>query len=140
MRSGPPDDVVRTMSDSLYKDAVRVANAVDRKNLGVTFNLCHCLMVGDESRILDLIALASHRIFAVTINGADTGAARTAWSRLIQTLDRGSYDLKPLLEQLRRQGYTGPTGLQGYGLSGEDRDNLTRSLDAWRRLRAAIPR
>src|SRR5436305_2175112 len=32
------------------QDAIRLAEKVNRKNLGVTFNLCHCLMVGDEEK------------------------------------------------------------------------------------------
>lgn len=116
------------------QDAVRIASAVDRKNLGVTFNLCHCLMVGDESHIPDLLALAAPRLFAVTINGADTGAARTGWDRLIQPLDKGTFALAPLLKTLVHIKYRGPIGLQGYGLQGEDRDNLTRSMAAWRAL------
>lgn len=30
------------------QDALRVVKKVDRSNVGVTFNLCHCLRVGDE--------------------------------------------------------------------------------------------
>ncbi|MSU64967.1 MAG: hypothetical protein EXS38_02430 [Opitutus sp.] len=75
------------------QDAVRVARKVDRPNLGVGFNLCHCLMVGDEAKIPDLLAEAAPNIFVVTINGADAGAAGTSWGRLIQLLDQGSYDV-----------------------------------------------
>ena len=52
------------------EDAVRLAARVDRKNLGVTFNLCHWLKV--DGRNLDTsLAQARPYLFLVTINGAD---------------------------------------------------------------------
>ena len=38
-----------------FKDAVQVARLVDRKNFGVTFNLCHTLAAGDENKIPALL-------------------------------------------------------------------------------------
>jgi len=54
------------------------------------------------------------------------------WDRLIQTLDRGSFDVYQVLVTLRRLGYTGPIGLQCYGVKGDRRENLKRSIGAWR--------
>jgi len=115
------------------QDCVRVAEKVGRPNLGVTFNLCHCLQVGDETRIPELLAQAAPRLFVVTINGADAGAAGASWNRLIQTLDRGTYDIGIVLRKLRELRYTGPIGLQGFGIGGDIRDNLARSMAAWRK-------
>ncbi len=118
------------------QDALRVAGKLDRPNLGVTFNLCHSLKMGEEARIPEILRTARSRLFMVTINGADSGAPEAGWDRLIQTLDRGSLDLAPLLRALRGLGYDGPIGLQGYGLKGDVRDNLSRSMAAWRQLTA----
>jgi sugar phosphate isomerase/epimerase len=117
-----------------FEDALRVARLVDRPNFGVTFNLCHALASGDEERIPALLKAAGPTLFAVTINGADTGVQGPQWNRLIQTLDRGSYDVGNVLRTLKQSGYRGPIGLQGYGLSGDLRDNLARSIGAWRKL------
>jgi sugar phosphate isomerase/epimerase len=119
------------------QDAVRVAKKVDRKNFGVGFNLCHCLKVGDEARIPELLAEAAPHLFIVTVNGADAGAAGAGWDRLIQTLDRGTYDLKPLLKRLDEVGFRGPIAAQGYGIPGDVRENLTRSMEAWKRIVAS---
>lgn len=113
------------------QDAVRIADSVNSPNLGVTFNLCHCLMVGDEDKIGSLLALARPRLLAVTINGADSQAARSSWNRLIQPLGKGTFDVGNLLKGLDRVHYHGPIGLQGYGLAGADLDNLTQSRVAW---------
>lgn len=118
------------------QDAVRLAEKVGRPNLGVTFNLCHCLKMGDERRIPEILRSARRHLFVVTINGADSGVPEAGWDRLIQTLDRGSMDLAPLFRILRDLPYAGPIGLQGYGLRGNIRDNLSHSMEAWRRLTA----
>lgn len=116
------------------QDAVRVAKKVDRKNFGVTFNLCHCLMAGDEAKIPELLAEAAPHLFLVTINGADSSAGNTSWDRLIRPLDEGSYDVRVVLKALAAINYTGPIGLQGFGVNVPVKENLTRSIAAWRRL------
>ena len=116
------------------QDAVRLAQKVDRKNLGVTFNLCHCLMAGDEAQIPELLTAAAPYLRLVTINGADRDAANTSWERLIRPLDNGTYEVGLVLKQLAARGYTGPIGLQGFGVRLPAGENLTRSMAAWRKL------
>jgi len=114
------------------EDAVRVAKKVNRKNVGVTFNLCHWLMVNDEKNMKPLIKSAMPYLFVVTINGADSGGKD--WKQLIQTLDRGSFDTYKFMKTLKELGYTGPVGLQGFGIKGDAYENLKRSMNAWRQL------
>jgi sugar phosphate isomerase/epimerase len=114
------------------EDALRVVKKVDRKNVGVTFNLCHWLRVDDEKNMQPLIKAAMPYLFVVTINGADSGGKD--WKQLIQTLDHGSFDMHRFLKTLKDSGYTGPIGLQGYGIGGDAHDNLKRSMSAWRQL------
>ena len=121
------------------QDAVRIAKQVNRPNFGVTFNLCHCLMVGDEPLIPELLEQATPHMFVVTINGADAGAARTGWNRLIRPLDEGNFDLKNFLNKLRELKYSGPIGLQGYGVKLPAEENLRRSMNAWKQLVPAQP-
>jgi sugar phosphate isomerase/epimerase len=114
------------------EDAVRVAQKVDRKNVGATFNLCHWLMVDDEKNAEPLIKSAMPHLFVVTINGADSGGKD--WKTLIQTLDRGTFDIQRFLAILYDSGYSGPIGFQGYGIGGDAHDNLKRTIKAWRKL------
>jgi sugar phosphate isomerase/epimerase len=116
------------------QDAVRVAKAVNRKNFGVTFNLCHCLMAGDEAEIPVLLAEAAPHLFLVTLNGADSGKAGGEWAQLIRPLDEGSFPVQAVLKSFEAVHFTGPIGLQGYGLKISPKDNLERSLAAWRKL------
>jgi len=122
------------------EDAVRVVKKVDRKNVGVIFNLCHWLKVdGDQTRLEPLLKQAMPHLFAVTLNGADSGLGRRGtWARLIQPLDRGSFDVYGLLKMLSKLGYRGPIGLQCYGIRGDARDHLARSIAAWRKLSARL--
>jgi sugar phosphate isomerase/epimerase len=78
-------------------------------------------------------------MFVVTINGADAGAARTGWNRLIRPLDEGNFDLKNFLNKLRELKYSGPIGLQGYGVKLPAEENLRRSMNAWKQLVPAQP-
>ena len=121
------------------QDAIRVTKKVGRKNLGVTFNLCHCLMVGDEARISELLEQAAPHLFLVTINGADAGAGRTSWGRLIRPLDEGTYDTRIVLNKLIALHYQGAIGLQGFGVSLAVEDNLRRSMTAWKKLKKIQP-
>ncbi len=116
-------------------DGVRVAKKVNRKNVGTTFNLCHWLRIEGSDNMKPLMKSAMPYLFVVTINGADSGDTRNMkWDRLIQTLDRGTFDNYALLKTLKQLGYTGPIGLQGYGIKGDARENLARSMSAWRRF------
>ncbi|NIP25028.1 MAG: hypothetical protein GWN67_12035, partial [Phycisphaerae bacterium] len=64
--------------------------------------------------------------------GADSGGKN--WKQLIQTLDRGTFDIYGFLKALDDAGYNGPIGLQGYGIGGDAHDNLKCSMSAWRQL------
>ncbi len=114
------------------EDCLRIAKKVDRKNVGATFNLCHWLRVDDEKNMKSLIEKAMPHLFVVTINGADSGGKD--WKTLIQTLDRGTFDMQRFLKTLYDAGFSGPIGFQGYGIGGDARDNLKRTMNAWREL------
>ena len=116
------------------EDAIRVTEKVDRDNVGVMFNLCHWLRTDPQRNYKSVLERAGKKLFAVSINGADTLDAQPGWSRYIQPLDRGSFDMQTFLRTLRQLGYTGPIGLQCYGLAGDARDHLTRSIAVWRKL------
>jgi len=116
------------------EDGIRLVKKVDRKNLGVCFNLCHFLKLDDEKNIESRLKEALPCLFAVNINGADSGNTREMdWGRLIQPLDRGTFDVRRMLATLDQLGYAGPIGLQCFGIPGDCRENLERSMSAWRR-------
>ena len=119
-------------------DSIRVAGKVDRPNVGVMFNLCHWLRVSKDRNYEPLLARAMPRLMAVSINGADEYDSQPGWGRYIQPLGRGSFDVLKLLRTLRQLGYTGPIGLQCFGIPGDAREHLAESMKAWRGYQARM--
>jgi len=120
-------------------DALRLVEKANRPNLGVSFNLCHFLKADDPASLEALLRKAMPHLLLASINGADDGPThQMGWDRLIQPLDRGSYDVFGVLLALRRLGYAGPIGLQCYAIKGEPRDNLRRSMQAWRKFKSRM--
>jgi sugar phosphate isomerase/epimerase len=113
------------------EDAVRIVKKADRKNLGICFNLYHWLKTNQARDPRPTIDMALPYLFLVTINGSTPEGS-------YETLDRGAFDVCPLLRTLREVGYSGPIGLQCVGIQGDPRENLRRSIDAWRNLSSRI--
>lgn len=116
------------------EDAVRLVKKADRKNLGVHFNLCHWLKADGKWDLDATLKLAQPHLFVVTINGAENADPKAGWDKLIQPLGSGAFDVAGLLKKLKELGYAGPIGLMCYGLGGDAREHLTRSMAAWRKL------
>jgi sugar phosphate isomerase/epimerase len=117
-------------------DAIRIAKKVDRKNVGIIFNLCHWLKVDDTKNLEPLLKRARPHLFTVTINGADPPPGD--WKRLIQPLGQGKYDVGVVLRTLGDLQYKGPIGLHCYGLGGDARVHLKQSMTAWKQLSAQM--
>lgn len=120
------------------EDSVRVAKKVDRPNVGAMFNLCHWLRVDSQRDYTPLLKEAMPRLWAVSINGADEFDKEPGWAHYIQPLDKGSFNVGLLLKTLKELGYKGPIGLQCYGIGGDTREHLERSMAAWRKLREVL--
>ena len=96
-----------------FGDATTLARLVEHPRFGVTFNLCHALAMGDERRIPELLEKAGPLLMTVTINGADSGVEGPNWTRLIQPLNKGSYDVGIVLRKLKEIGFAGSIGISG---------------------------
>jgi sugar phosphate isomerase/epimerase len=120
------------------EDSIRMADQVDRPNVGVMFNLCHWLRVDKQRDYRTLLQKAMPRLWGVSLNGADEWDEKPGWDRYIQPLDKGSFDVGKLLKTLKELGYKGSIGLQCYGIGGDAREHLARSMDAWKKLSANL--
>lgn len=120
------------------EDSIRVAEKVDRPNVGVMFNLCHWLRVDQSRDYKPLLKRAMPRLWAVSINGADERDEQPGWARYIQPLDQGSFDVGALLKTLKELGCQGPIGLQCFGIGGDAREHLARSMTKWRELSSQL--
>jgi sugar phosphate isomerase/epimerase len=117
------------------QDALRLAKKVDRPNVGASFNLCHFLKLDSEKNIRQTLEEAKPYLFLVSVNGTDGGNTQAmGWDRLIQPLGKGNFDVRSVLKALKDIGYTGPVGLQCYGIRSKPREQLSQSMKAWRSL------
>lgn len=114
-------------------DAIRVARKCRRNNVGVMFNLCHFLKVEPKANLKATLLEAKDLLWQVSTSGAEMGG--TNWGQLIQTLDRGDFDQKALFQILDEIGFSGNVGFQCYAIRGNSRENLKRSMDAWKKLK-----
>jgi sugar phosphate isomerase/epimerase len=115
------------------EDSIRLADKVDRSNVGVMFNLCHWLRVDKQRDYKPLLKQAMPRLWAVSINGADEFDDQPGWDHYIQPLDKGNFDVALFLRTLSDLGYRGPIGLQCYGIGGDAHEHLARSMVSWRK-------
>jgi len=115
--------------------AIRLVKKVDRKNVGVSINLCHELKAGSEPKLPEIIKAAAPHLFMVSINGADH---KGGWDKLIRPLGDGEFDVLGFLKTLNAAGYAGPIGLQCYAVKGDQKKNLARSMATWKEYQKKI--
>ena len=123
-------------------DAVRVAEKVNRRNLGLTFNLCHFLAdqgTKSEETFLPTVEKAMPYLFAISLNGADTPdeemmKSNNLWQHLIQPLGQGNYNTEEYLNAFIERGFKGPVGLQCYNIKEDKPIHLEQSMAAWKQM------
>jgi sugar phosphate isomerase/epimerase len=116
--------------------AMALIEKVGHSNLGVMFNLCHFLKNEKAEDLEKVLAMAGDRLFAVSTCGADLDGK--GWNELIRTLDEGTFPQDRLFKQLDKMGFEGPVGLQCYALKGDKKENLRKSMKAWRELQERL--
>jgi sugar phosphate isomerase/epimerase len=114
------------------EDSVRLTQKINRRNVGAVFNLCHFLKADEKDLLETKLKGAIPYLSVVSINGADDGNTnKMDWSRLIQPLGKGSYNVLKVLRVLKANNYSGPVGLQCYNIPGEPAGFLKFSFETW---------
>jgi sugar phosphate isomerase/epimerase len=116
--------------------ALELIEKADRPNVGVMFNLCHFLKGEKEQDLEATLTRANAKIFAVSTCGADKDGNN--WGTLIQPLDKGTFEQARLFRTLAELGFQGAVGIQCYAVRGDKRENLQRSVDAWKKILAEV--
>lgn len=115
------------------EDSYRLAQKINRENVGSVFNLCHFLKTDSEENLEKVMNLTLPKLFAVSISGADGGDTKNmGWVRLIQPLGKGTFDVYRVVEMLADKGYRGPIGIQCFNLKGAPEPYLTQSSEVWK--------
>ena len=120
------------------QNTIDIVQKADRKNLGVIFSEVFFFISEEKKDLVVTLKTAMPYIYAVNINGVDGDYKGNDLTRLIQTLDRGSFDNLALLKTLNELGYTGPVGLHCCYVKGNVQDNLARSMKAWKQLNSRL--
>jgi sugar phosphate isomerase/epimerase len=87
-------------------------------------------MAKNGNRLPEVVRTVKSRLFVVTVNGADRPGGG---GRFILPLGEGDFDVAGWLQTLRDAGYRGPVGLQCLGVPGDPKENLGRSMAAWKK-------
>ena len=113
-------------------DGARLAEKINMDNVGTSFHLAHFLMKDETDKLEETLAQAMPYLFLVSINGADDGDTHNMeWTRTVQPLGQGSYDVYHVLEILKELGYNNPVGLQCYTIEGKAEEFLMNSSATW---------
>lgn len=121
-------------------DAVRIAKKVNRPGeVGVMFNLCHWMRADANRDLTAVLKEARPWLMSVSLSGSDTPKEiRAKKGNWIQPLGKGAYDITALLGILRDIKYSGPIGLQCYGIRGDAKTHLAQSIAAWKLARKKV--
>jgi sugar phosphate isomerase/epimerase len=126
--------------------ALDLVKAVKRKNVGLSFNLCHWLATTSASERPQLkVLLQSLRpsLNMVTICGANdvVSTQKNIWDDYILPLGEGSFDTYALVRHLIRDlKYQGPIGVQCYNIKGNKLALVNRTIHAWQAYRSQLER
>ena len=134
----------RNISISLYhhmffwmeriEDAVRLCRRLDHPCLGMVFCGYHWFVVDGRNlrQRLEEAApfLRSANLCGCTMLDAPVGGLPAS----VQLLHEGALDNFAMLAMLKKVGYDGMIGLQGYSVGGDAYNKLERSIDAFRSM------
>ncbi len=114
-------------------DNLRIAKAVDRRNVGVMFHLHHWQAVGnrDIKTLRSDLKKSKPYLMVVVIQGTDKDKATH------KIIGEGTFDMAPLVRTLREIDYQGTMGTMGYTQSGDIPGKLKRAHQAWRKIKTA---
>lgn len=114
------------------EDTARLADKVNRRNFGTSFNLYHWkVLEGERKRPLQEVAQRlAPKLMVLSVNG-DEG--KTIAIGPLEEADMEEYC--DVLAAFRAAGYRGPVGLQCYAIEADPRVHLKQSMDVWKKIR-----
>lgn len=120
------------------RQALELVKQIDRKNTGLSFNLCHWLATtpaSERGSLKPLLAEAAPHLRMITICGCnDTVSTRqNIWEDYIMPLGEGSFDTYGLAKYVIRDlHFRGPVGVQCYGLNKDKTWLVKHTMEIWK--------
>ncbi len=119
-----------------FGDALRLAEAVPHDLLGVQYCGYHWYRC-DRTPVRELFDRAGDKLFGVNLCGSTfvgEGNEINGLNPTIEPLDVGEMDNADVVKALKDISYSGPMGIQGYGVTAPAEDALNRSFGALQNL------
>jgi sugar phosphate isomerase/epimerase len=120
-------------------DALRLCQRISHPRLGAMFCGFHWYAV-DRCDVFSLLETATPFLRQVNLCGSRLDPDGLANKATIETIDEGELDNFAILGALRRIGYDGMIGLQGYSIGGDVYSKLQRSIIAFRDMESRLAR
>jgi sugar phosphate isomerase/epimerase len=118
--------------------AFDLAKRINKKNVGLSFNLCHWLATTNESERKNLknhlISIKS-KVKMLTICGANdvVTSKKNIWDDYILPLGTGGFDTKGLVKMMVGElKYKGAIGVQCYNIKGDKVALINQTMKYWR--------
>ena len=124
--------------------ALELVKQIDRKNVGLSFNLCHWLATTSaQERIALKTELKGLRPYLkmITVSGANDvmSTQKSVWDDYILPLGTGSFDTYGMIQYLVRDlKFQGPIGVQCYGIKGDKAALVRTTIAAWKTYKAKM--
>jgi sugar phosphate isomerase/epimerase len=118
--------------------ALQIAKKVDRKNVGLSFNLCHWLAttnLTERSNLKNHLKELKPYLKMMTISGANDvfSEKKSVFDDYILPLGTGNFDTYGLLKfMLKNLKYTQPIGVQCYNIKGNKPELIQHTKAVWK--------
>lgn len=123
-------------------EAITYIKAANKKNLFLSFHLCHELRAGNGSRINTAIAEVAPYIKMASISGADSimieNPPKGYWDDAIKPLYKGDFNTTLFFKRLVQNGYKGPVALHTYGLKEPVDEHFVKSMERWQQIKQEV--
>ena len=124
--------------------ALELVEKINRKNVGLTFNLCHWLATTSEQERATLkMQLKALRPYLkmITVSGANDvmSMQKSVWEDYILPLGSGSFDTYGLIKYaVRDLKFQGPIGVQCYAIKGDKPELVRNTIAVWKTYKARL--
>ncbi len=121
--------------------ALRLAKSINRKNVGLSFNLCHWLattVVEERSRLKSHLKELRPYLKMITVSGANNVISKNAnvWNDYILPLGEGSFDTYGLLKYcIKDLNLKVPVGVQCYNIKTDKYALVKKSMEVWKQYK-----
>ncbi|RXZ79687.1 sugar phosphate isomerase/epimerase [Paenibacillaceae bacterium] len=120
-----------------WEDALRLIGKIGHPLLGMAFSSFHWYAI-DGTRLQEALSSCMPHLHAVSLCGSRKQSESAGLPATIECIDQGELDLFAFLALLRRYGYQGPVGFQGYGMGGDAFANLRRNKAVYEEMLARL--